>query len=48
MDVHFEGEWTQTIDGKQFLLEEHGDDDKIVTSNNTEFYLVGEVTQIDF
>ena len=29
-DVHFEGEWTQTIDSKRFLLVEDGDDDKIV------------------
>ncbi len=40
-DVHFEGEWAQTIDGKRFLQLEDGDDDNIstvifVTDNNLE------------
>ena len=36
-DVHFEGEWAQTIDSRQFLLVEDGDDDKVAifaTDNN--------------
>ena len=33
-DMHFEGKWTQTIDGKRFPLVEDGDHDKIATNNN--------------
>lgn len=29
-EVHFEGEWTQTVKGEPFLVAEDGDNDKII------------------
>ncbi len=49
-DVHFEGEWTQTIDSKRFLLAEDGDDDKIVifaTDDNLKLLAEAESVFVD-
>ncbi len=50
VDVHFEGEWTQTIDSKRFLLAEDGDDDKNVifaTDDNLKLLAEAESVFVD-
>ena len=49
-DVHFEGEWAQTIESRQFLLVEDGDDDKVVifaTDNNLKLLAEAECLFVD-
>lgn len=49
-NVHFEGEWAQTIDSRRFLLVEDGDDDKVVifaTDDNLKLLTEAECLFVD-